>query len=1100
MITTHGPARCLPCWLLIFVVATLCWSQTGTGNIQGTVKDSSGAVVPKAQVTTVRTATNRQYTTETNEVGFFLFPSVELGDYQILVAAPGMETWKAQFHLLAGQTAELQPVVNPGSSTTAVEVRDEAAPLVTTTTATLATVVEPQRIEQLPVNGRYVDQLTYMTTPGATQETHSVDGVPWVPIVYGLRNASELTQDGAPLEDKAWGTEPTRPPGMDTIAEFRAETNNSSAKFDRPGTFMMTTKSGTNQIHGSAFETARNSGLGVARSRTDYYTKAPHLVRNEFGVSLGGPVFLPKLYNGKNKTFFFVAYEGFRQRQNTTNSASVPTPAERLGDFSGLVDATGRLNTIYDPNSVSQANATTFNKTPYLNNQIPLAQQSPLAKYLNSVTPLPTLAGVNPLLGANWYGLMFNNLNQYTFTSKVDQRISDRDQVFFRYTHSPSNLSIAGNAVSNSPPTLDGKANISIDAGVNDSGVANWTHTFSPTFFSETLVTISRDFRGREPGTGTQEITSTLGLPNPFHGFGFPRIDSNGFGFSYDSGVNPDTITTKSYNVNQNFTKVIGRHQLQFGVRMRLEKYKELEDQQVQQGEVSFGNTATSLQDPSAGNTYTAAPVTGSTAADFFLGMNGNYTNRFNRGVYPYTNWETAAYFQDDFRVTPRLTLNLGMRYEYINPVQVTDHSLVGFDMANKKVVLGTTLDQLAKLGDVLPAGVTAFQNLGMQFETAQQAGLPASLIFKNPYNFDPRVGFAYRITQGTRPLVARGGYSIFQFNQPLRFASGYGSETSPQLATLQVNPDSAATSPDGLPNYQLRSAPTVVAGVNSANVISAAQVTGIVPGSAQAYFSDPHQPSPRAQEWNLTFEKEIMANTALSVGYVGTHGSHTGTEYSFNDQTPDYIWYAKTGQQLPTGTLANVATRAYDQSLYGQMFQYKNIGWSNDQSFKVELERRYSKGYAFQVFYVMSNALTAGGQSWYGSNLETPNQYLNPVPSNQTDLLRLTQYQRDIATPKHLLRWNWVADLPVGKGKRFGSNLSRALDAVVGGWQVAGFGSVKSNYDTLASGNYGPVGKVETYGTQYPIQDCTSGVCVNGYLYDNGYISPKLRNETNEI
>src|SRR5450432_29220 len=145
-----------------------------------------------------------------------------------------------------------------------------------------------------------------------------------------------------------------------------------------------------------------------------------------------------------------------------------------------------------------------------------------------------------------------------------------------------------------------------------------------------------------------------------------------------------------------------------------------------------------------------------------------------------------------------------------------------------------------------------------------------------------------------------------------------------------------------------------------------------------------------------------------------------------------------------------------------------------------------------------MSNALTAGGQSWYGSNLETPNQYLNPVPSNQTDLLRLTQYQRDIATPKHLLRWNWVADLPVGKGKRFGSNLSRALDAVVGGWQVAGFGSVKSNYDTLASGNYGPVGKVETYGTQYPIQDCTSGVCVNGYLYDNGYISPKLRNETN--
>jgi len=285
---------------------------------------------------------------------------------------------------------------------------------------------------------------------------------------------------------------------------------------------------------------------------------------------------------------------------------------------------------------------------------------------------------------------------------------------------------------------------------------------------------------------------------------------------------------------------------------------------------------------------------------------------------------------------------------------------------------------------------------------------------------------------------------------------------------------------------------------VNSSNIISAAQVTGIVPGSANAYFMDPHQPSPRAQEWNLTFEKEIVANTVLVLGYVGTHGSNLGTEYSFNDPTPTYIWYATTGQPLPTGTYANTARNPYNQTLYGAMYEYMNIGWSNDQSFKINIEHRYSKGYAFQVFYLMSNALTAGGQSWYGSNLETPNQYLNPVPTNQHDLLRLTQYQRDPSTPKNSIRWNWVVDLPFGKGKTLGHDVNRKLNALIGGWQVAGFGMVNSNWDTMAASNYGPEGQFKVYGTEYPVQDCTSGTCYNAYLYDNGYISPKLRNETN--
>jgi hypothetical protein len=1083
--------------ILLLLAATLSWSQTGTGNIEGTVKDTTAGAVAKAKVTVVHTATNRIYNTETNEIGFFLFPSMELGDYELMVTLSGMETWKGRFHLLAGQTAVIDPVLKVGTTSTTVQVVGEAAPLVTTTSPTLATVVEPERIEQLPVNGRYINEILFLTTPGAVQEVQGVNGVLWVPRVYGLRNASELTQDGAPLLDRAWGTQPNRPPGMDTVAEFRSETNNSSAKFDRPGTFMMTTKSGTNQLHGSAFETARNSGLGVARAREDYYTKPPHLVRNEFGASLGGPVSIPKLYNGKDKTFFFVAYEGFRLRQNTTGSASVPTPAEREGDFSGLVNASGRLYQIYDPNSVAQNADGTYTKTLFPNNRIPVDRESPLAKTLNSITPLPTLPDVNPLVGRNWYGPMLNNQNQWTFTAKLDKRLTDRDQLAFRYTHSPSEQFIAGNALTNAPPTLDGRANIGGDFASDDSGSANWTHTSSGTFFWETLVTVTHDYRAREPGTGGEEITSTLGLPNPFNGIGFPRIESDGFRYSFDSGVNPALIWTRVYNFNQNFTKVLGRHTLQFGGRLRLERYTELEDQQVQQGQVGFARYATAIVDPTAGNSFTAKPYTGHIAASFFLGVDGTYTNRFNRQSYPYSNWETAGFFQDDFKVNDRLILNLGLRYTYINPIQVTDHSLVGFDLTKHKVVLGTSLDNLAQMGDVLPSVVSAYGKLGAQYESYQDAGLPASLIHGNPYNFDPRLGVAYSITKGNRPMVLRGGYSVFQFGQPLRFFSGYAYTSVPQLGLLNVSPDSAATSPDGHSNYLLRAAPTIIAGVNSADIIDPDKATGIAPGTGRVSFVDPHLPDPRAQEWNVTLEKQFTGDNVVSVGYIGTHGSNLGTYNSFNEAPPDYIWYQTTGEQLPTGPYADVASRPYDQQVYGTMRQYQGIGWSNTQSFKVELEHRYSKGYAYQLFYVMSNSLVAGGTSWYGDSLYGTNQYMpGTVPTDPHERLRLASYGIDQGVPKHSVRWNWLVDLPVGRNKWIGRNFNGVWDRILGGWQIAGSGTVTSNYFRIPNYNWGPTSPMQVYGKKYPVQDCTSGVCYDGYLWWNGYISPSVLNQ----
>jgi hypothetical protein len=659
-----------PFWFRLGVgvglLAGVIWAQTGTGSIQGTVTDASGAAVPGAKVTVTHTPTTRQYNTTTTEVGFYLFPSVQPGPYQMTVEAPGMESWKGELELQVGQIAEISPALKIGATATEVTVAGNVTPLVTTTAPTLATVVERARIEQLPINGRFIDKLLYLTTPGFESGS--------VPRVFGLRYAVETLQDGAILENRQWQQLPARPPGLDTIEEFRAETSNSSAKMNRPGTVILTTRAGTNEVHGSAFDTLRNSGIGVARAREDFYLKPPHLVRNEFGASLGGPVYLPKIYSGKNRTFFFFAYEGYRLRSASTRSVAMQTLAMRQGDFSGLIDGQGRRYTIYDPLTTGAD----WQRQPFPNDQIPIGRESPLAKYLNSITPAPTHPAVNPLVDANWYGLGFNNTNQTTITTRVDHRLSDRDQLFFRYSHSPSynwkTSSLGSTSTTSSPTTLDGKANGNIDAGSNDSGVASWTHTFSPTFFSETIFSVQRDHREITAIAPNEDIATQLGLSNPFKGVGFPRITDTGFGMDYDSNANLNMDYSRIYNLDQNFTKIHGRHEFQFGGRWRYESLDILADVQESMGHVFFNSLATSLYDPGSGTAYGSAPFTGHNSANLFLGM-ATYYARFFPDFFHLRAGEKSGYFQDNFKVSSRLTLNLGVRYEYSSPGRDRDNT-----------------------------------------------------------------------------------------------------------------------------------------------------------------------------------------------------------------------------------------------------------------------------------------------------------------------------------------------------------------------------------------------------------------------------------------
>ena len=288
------------------------WPQASSSTVRGTVRDQQQAVVPKANITLTNTATNVARSTLANEAGVFVFPGVFPGPYRIEVEFPGhAEVSKPTSRCRRSRMPSVDVILQVGQTTTQVEVQD-VTPMVTTENPTLGHSLERQRIEQLPVNGRGY-QAFLATVPG-------IDSTGLVQA-YGMRtNTSTTIFDGAPVNEVWEGWDFGRVPGLDALQEVRVETNNSSAKFTRPTTVMLTSKSGTNQFHGALFETNRNSGYGVARRRQDTFTKAPFLNRNEFGVSAGGPVYIPKVYDGRNRTFFFVSWEGLRSVSYTTNS------------------------------------------------------------------------------------------------------------------------------------------------------------------------------------------------------------------------------------------------------------------------------------------------------------------------------------------------------------------------------------------------------------------------------------------------------------------------------------------------------------------------------------------------------------------------------------------------------------------------------------------------------------------------------------------------------------------------------------------------------------------------------------------------------------
>jgi Carboxypeptidase regulatory-like domain len=1138
----------------IAMCSSITLAQSGVGSIQGTVTDPTGAAIPSATVHVVKQDTNEATDTKTNGVGFYEAPGLFAGTYEVSVIAPGMKTYTATIELLVSQNAVINAVLTPGAVTQQVLVSANTAQLTTTDSGSITSTLENERINQLPMNGRNVMTLLQETTPGMTYGGERANALPF--------EATEYISDGVPnSSSEDAGAVLTIQQDPDAVQEVSVESLDAGAQYAIPTAVVLTTKSGTNTLHGALFETARNNVLGIAKTRQNPANySAPHLVRNEFGASAGGPIILPHVYHGKDKSFWFFAYERYSLATFTPLLETVPTQGMSQGDFSGLLNSSGVLQQLYDPAttySSSNCAATPSNpvnpycRLPFSGNQIPESRISPTAKILFSLYPPPN-SSANPLVASNLTanGPDFAVIPNSTF--RIDHMFDERNRAYARFTYELENTNIsdgAGGRENLAVPGIpagaaEGYGNAplgSILAGIG------YTHIFSPSFFAETVVSQQwNDYRSIQGTDINVNYDSLLGLPNNYGKVGFPA--TSGLLNNFSGSQNPLWWLQLTSEADENLTKIVGRHQMQFGVRYRHERFEGQPEEAT--SSVTFDGLATGVYDPASGANYGANPNTGNSNADMFLGSASNYALGYNPPNLHYHFIEFDGYFQDNYHVSRNLTVNLGVRYE-AHPGLWLKYGLDNtFDLKNDAMVLEVPPSTLISEGYTTQAIITNMENIGVKFETPAEAGMPTSLNDNYYLNILPRGGLAFLPFGGKHGMVIRGGYGRYAFPACAGDVDNHFASQAPYAVAYSQSYTAANYAIDGLPDELIRyNDPTQfgVMGVNTANVVNTASVNAIVPG-VNLFSVNPKIPPSFVTETNLTIEQPLKGNSALRVSWVWTHATNLDTALHFNNHPSTYQWEMATGTLPPTGgvsvigtpqqnTYAATAQGPYDQTTWGTGMSYiDKTGWSNDDALQVNYQRLFHHGVAYQVSYVYSKPMRMGGDNIAtggSSNTGTEDSALTdpyadfpgamgtvatmtspygtvypgvspPAPprgtpawANYHALDRYEGYELDDTQPKLAAIFTGIVDLPFGSGKRFFSNANRFVNELIGGFQLAGDGQVTSQDQQLVTpptgGNWGAVSPLKIYKHKYPILDCRSGVCEHSYMWFNGYLAPTV-------
>ncbi len=888
---------------MLFTVAA--GAQVEQGRFVGHIQDPTGAVIVGATVEATNVATNIVQRGQTNEGGDFVITPVQAGNYILTVTAQGFQ--KATTRVIEVQVGQIvrQDLILPvGTATTTVEVTS-TVPLLSTDSATSGQVITNKQLTELPVNGRGFYRLAQLT-PGAALLPPTGNSLAIRPevvngnVISGIRgSATSFLMDGVDVSEQHQGGTFIQT-SIDALQEFSVQQSPYSAEYNRGGAFFnATTKSGTNRYHGVLFEFLRND---VLDARNYFALTRQKLKRNQFGGNIGGPLSIPRLYNGKDRTFFFFNFEAQRLRTGLVNNIIVPSNARRGGNFSDLLPS----RVIYD-----RTNVIGGVPQPFPGNIIPQSRLSPQALAIQQYYPQQnnatgTFSGT-PSQAIDW--------NQYVV--RIDHQITPQHRLFARWVY------ITQKEVDpNTSPAL-GTANLTswgqdIAVGVI-SNVGTTMVNEARVHFLPSHVRLQGFLQGPD-WNGLFGVTGFSDLLRPGVGGVFPDYAWSGYGPLQGSGFDqrPKSQDRKALEGTDNFTILKGRHAIKFGVLFRYYQWLGY-DSGNSSGQFNFNGNATG-NNSSSGDAY----------ADFLLG----YPSSVARS-YPATNFGGQGLYkqffvQDDYRVNDRLTINMGLRYEYSPWLDGYKGQIGTFDPTQAKPIIvsgtGTVPDLTAQ-----PAAPAAYQYFGQYIQTSSQAGLPRNITYTNKTQFAPRVGVSVSVDRKT---VVRAGFGMFY--EPEGTSGRVNLNILPYRLAETINQTQNVTPTRSLANYFL-----------GTPLGSTASTPSINPSRV-------HLSMGTNIHYSMNIQHQFSDHDLLEVGYVANRGVHLS---SFNDANVP----------LTPGPGAIQARRPYPL-WSGISFQTQDMSNHYD-SLQSKFEHRFNRGFSALVAYTYSKSLQYNQASALGGN-----------------------------------------------------------------------------------------------------------------------------------
>ena len=928
----------LLCWIAVFLaLPATAFAQSSApaspaqqpNSISGTVTDQTGAVLPASTVT-LRDAAGATQTATTNERGEYAFQHLPAGTYSITVSAPKFKDFKADaITLTPGQSIPMDAVLEPAGETTSVNVEGQKVSQVETETSQIVGTITQKELVSLGLNGRNFTQLITLT-PGVSNQTGQDEakvgalGSVRYSVNGGRVEYNSFNVDGGDVLNAGLnGSQSTLIvyPSLDALSEVQVLTSNYGAQYGRTasGTVLAETKSGTDQLHGNAYEFIRNEFFN-ARNYFDLTKKAPLYRRNDFGATLGGPVIIPHIYDGRGKTFFFFSEEFRFERTPTPYNQAVPSAAERSGNFSDVCPFVlppvgdipgGQANFFRSkypdcPGIPTTSGGTGKNQgetqyVTYPGNIIPIDPNA-AAILSTNIIPLPNAtSGCNSSVGSCFDADVSPSTYWRQELFKIDHNITSTMKLSFRYIHDSWDTTILTpqwGTVQNSFPTVQ-----STFTGPGLSMVAHLTNTISPSLLNEFIFSYTTDhitLNNIDSNGATWQRPAGLNMGYIFNnGFGnkVPGIIIGGTnaayggnGFAADPGYLPWHHTNPTYNFRDDLSKVIGKHTLQMGVQWVIAQRNEL-NQAVGantgdiQGILGFSNISSSL---SLGNSF----------ADFLVGPGSfrpnasggikyfqqdsaqhNYYNRYN---------VIEPYFQDDWRVTPRLTFNLGLRFSLFGLWHEKYSNVYNWvpSAFNRALAATTTVDTqtggLSVAGSCDANGTHCapiplnLSNLDPRITNGLVPcgvnGVPAGCMTNHFVNPAPRVGFAWDPT-GAGKTSIRGGYGMF-------FHHGTGNEAN--TGSLEGSAPMVLDMTENRPyDYGCIGGIGAIPGTGSPCPATGAFPLNVTAIPTRAVW-------PYVQQWSFSIQRELSKNTVATIAYVGSKGTHLTTDLQINQLAPN--------------------------------------------------------------------------------------------------------------------------------------------------------------------------------------------------------------------